>query len=217
MTQGSFGIVKCLGCGSPVIVSFREDQKRVKCGKCGVRNGLKVYTRPKHRLTPEMAKRWPLVVKSSDDLDELRRLIPGYQPFVGTSKPFWCYISPNNLARAGDSGMPARGEALGNAKVGANPASVGNIGDAEVRNDPGRKSQAVPPGDGAAVQESESRDERAGGVMRERGALDKDQGGLSGGERKSVEISALPPQADNGGDQKQILKGNRRMGQGRRG
>lgn len=216
MSRGSFGIVKCLGCDQRLIVSFKGGQRAIKCNRCGVRNGLKVYTRPKHQLTPWLAGQ-PLLIKTSDDLDELRKLIPEYQPYVGSSKPFWCYISPNNLARARDSGMPARGGALGNAKDRANPASVGNTRGAEAQNDPGRKSQAVPLGDGAAVQESASRDERTRGVMRERGAPDKDHGDLSGGERKSVETATLPPQANNGGDQKQVLKGNLRTGQDRRG
>lgn len=217
MSQGSFGIVKCLGCDQRIIVSFKGDQKMVKCGKCGARVGLKIYTHPKHRLIPEVAKRWPLLIRTSDDLDKLRGLIPEYQPYVGTSKPFWCYVSPNNPARAGSSGMPVQGEALGNVKVGASPTSVGNARGAEIQNDPGRKSQEVPLGDGVAVQESASRDESTGGVMRERGAPDRGQGGLSGGERKSVGFLTLPPQVNKSGDREQVSRGNQRMGQDRRG
>lgn len=217
MPQGSFGIVKCLGCDQRIIVSFKGDQKMVKCLRCGVRCGLRSYTYPKHRLTPDVAKRWPLLLKTSGNLDELRKDIPEYQPYVGTSKPFWCYISPNNPARAGDSGMPVQGEALGNVKVGASPTSVGNARGAEIQNDPRRKSQEVPLGDGVAVQESASRDESTRGVMRERSAPDRGQGGLSGGERKSVGVLMLPPQVNKGRDREQVSRGNQRMGQDRRG
>lgn len=219
MSLNSFGIVKCLGCGKKLIVSFRGDQRMVTCRGCGVRNSLKTYTFSKRRLTPDMAKKWPILLETSDNLDTLRKQIPEYRSYIGTSMPFWCYTShsPGNLARAGDPGMPARGEALGNGKVGADPALVGNKRDAKARDDLGRKSQEVPPRNGAAVQESASRDKRTRGVMRERGAPDGDQSGLSGGERKSVATSVPPPQANKGEDKQHVPNGSKRMGQDRRG